>query len=289
VIRNIKIQLPIRKILIASILLALFFNVGCINKEKLKATFGDGDFEVDNSSAGTMLTLEGSASVVDLLETLVEEFSNEFEIDMTIDESSVAMADVLEGNSDIAIYDNLDIEKGNSENAEILTEDSLIVIVNKGNPEDNIDSDELTDLITDQIDIFGSDTSAQLILPDENSISWSRLLSLFPLEDYSDDFELMAVSVPPSAMILGSDDEIVEQVEKESAALGVVGADANLKKVKSLTVDSFTIDDDEYPAKIQIKLLAKDPDSAFAKKVIEYIKSDSGNSILSECGFTSVE
>jgi len=288
--KNNKKYFLIKQFFVAIMLLVLTFSTGCISKEKLRASFGDGDdLSTGNSPNSTTLTIECSTIAADLLEAIIKELSSEYEIDMTVDESSIALENVLEGNVDIAIYDNLDTDKSNPESAVILTEDGLLVIVNRDNPEDNIQPDELTDLITDQMDGFGSDTLAQLYLPEDSSVNWNRLLSLFQIESYSDNFELMEVSVPPTATILGSDDEIVKQVARNNDALGIVGADTDISNVKTLFIDSFGPDDDEYPAKLQLRLLAKDPDSEFAKAIMEYLQSESAKKILSECGFTSVK
>jgi len=290
-IYTIKKHIVIRKLLIAAILLFLFINVGCINKEQLKSTFGDGsDLDADISANNSVLTVEGTASAEYILEAIVDEFSADYEIEMSIDEPSVVLDNIIEGESDIAIFDNLDPEAADIENTEVLTEDSLFIIVNKENPEKNIDSDELSDLITDQIDTFGdSETNAHLFLPEDGTANWNRLLSLFSIESYSDDFELIDVTLPPTATVMENDDAIVKQVAKEIDALGVVGSDTKIKDVKVLTIDSYSPENESYPGKIQLLLLAKNPESDFAKSIFEFIKSEQAMSILSECGFTSVK
>ena len=261
----------------------------------------------DGESARQYLTIKGSDTMVHLVSSWSEAFMKnnpDLEVSVTGGGSGTGIAALLNGTTDICAssrdmqqkeYD-LAGQKGLSPQEFIVARDGLAVVVNPGNPVQELTSEQIAKIYTGVYTNWN-----QLGGPDQEIIVLSRESSSGTYVFFQEHV-LNKKDFTPQARLMPATSAIVQSVATDAWAIGYVGLGYALEagdQVKMLLIKAnensaavepseATVTSGEYPIARPLHFYTGGQPQALAQRFIDFCLSSQGQQIVRETGYVAV-
>jgi phosphate transport system substrate-binding protein len=261
---------------------------------------------VPGGSATTIVNI-GSDTMVNLALAWAEayhELHPEFSISVTGGGTGTGIAALINGSTDVA---NASREMKSEEFAEaevrgitpvehVVALDAIAVVINPGNPIDELSIAEISDIFTGRVtnwrEVGGEDRPIVLASRESNSGTYVYFLEKVVRGDDPDNNALFS----PEALLLPSSEIIGLEVATNPNAigydgLGYVTADQKTVRVGVTSAGPFvppsidTVNDGTYPIARPLYMYSSGEPTGAIKEYLEWIVSDEGQRIVAELGF----
>jgi phosphate transport system substrate-binding protein len=252
------------------------------------------------SSAKEKINIQGSTTVLPIIQIMAEEFMNdypEYEVTISGGGSGVGIAALIDQIADIAmssreIKEN-ELQKAREKGLDVqeytIAYDAIAVIVHaKNDPIDRLDSKTIKKIYTGFVhnwkDLGGYDRPLVAISRDTNSGTF-EIFNDHILED-----EEMA----PQVLRLTSNRPILDEVSRNLNAIGYVGFGYLTPQVKVLALDDVEPTQENvirgnYPLSRELFLYTATVPDELSLKFINYVFSGKGQRIVKEEGFIPIQ
>lgn len=252
------------------------------------------------SSAKEKINIQGSTTVLPIIQIMAEEFMNdhpEYEVTISGGGSGVGIAALIDQITDIAmssreIKEN-ELQKARDKGLDIheytIAFDAIAIIVHTNNdPIDQLDSVTLKKIYTGFIDnwkdLGGYDRPMVVISRDTNSGTF----------EIFNDHILKGEEMAPQVLRLTSNRPILDEVSKNLNAIGYVGFGYLTPQVKVLTLDGVeptweNVIHGSYPLSRSLYLYTATIPTGISQEFINYVFSDKGQKIVKEEGFIPIK
>lgn len=293
----------------------VFMGIGCTGNEDgensapVEETTSEGAPAADTPAepAGAAeeqsITLKGSDTVLPLAQAEAEEFmiaNSEKSVTVTGGGSGVGITALIDGEVDIATAsreikpDEMDAAQANGINPieHTIAYDGISVIVNPQNPVSELTFDQLRGIYNGSIsnwkDVGGEDRPIAVISRDSSSGTYEYFKEAVLLDD---EYRPDALTQPATGGIVG-------EVSQNPNAIGYIGVAYLDDTVKALNLDSgngFEAPTSEniisgaYPLSRPLYFYTNGEPSGLTKEFIDYVMSETGQTIVSEVGYFPVQ
>ena len=246
------------------------------------------------------VNVTGSTTVLPIMQIIAEEFMNQHpDVDITISGggSGVGIAALVDNITDIAMSSRKikpeEEEKALSKGLKIeeyeIAKDAVTIIVNPANTKVNhIDSETLKKIYTGEItswkDLTGEDKPVVIISRDTNSGTF----------EVFNDHILKKAQLAPTVLMLASNRAILDEVSKNTEAIGYVGLGYVTNEVRSLILDGVeptkeNVLNESYPISRGLYLYTPRSPQGMVKNLLDFVLSDEGQTIIEEEGFIRIK
>jgi len=175
----------------------------------------------------------------------------------------------------------------------ILGLDGLAIIVNKANPIDNLNTEQLALLfsgkVTNWLALGGDDIPVSIYSREANSGTWDTFKNLV-LKKYNK-------KLSPTASRYESSSKLSDLVAEDIGAIGFIGlpyvrhskllAIADDANAQSILPTLFTVGTEDYPLSRRLYFYTPAKQSVFMRNFIEFTQSAAGQNIVKKIGFIS--
>ncbi len=175
----------------------------------------------------------------------------------------------------------------------ILGLDGLAIIVNKANPIDNLNTEQLALLfsgkVTNWSELGGDDIPVSIYSREANSGTWDTFKNLV-LKKYNK-------KLSPTASRYESSSKLSDLVAEDIGAIGFIGlpyvrhskllAIADDANAQSILPTLFTVGTEDYPLSRRLYFYTPSKQSVFMRNFIEFTQSAAGQNIVKKIGFIS--
>ncbi len=175
----------------------------------------------------------------------------------------------------------------------VLGLDGLAIIVNKANPIEQLNSKQLAQLFSGEINnwsAFGGDNIPVTIYAREaNSGTWDTFKNLVLKKHHK--------KLSPAAIRYESSSKLSDEVSEDSGAIGFIGlpyvrhskllAVADDANAQSIIPTLFTVGTEDYPLSRRLYFYTPEKQSIFMRDFIEFTQSSLGQNIVKKIGFIS--
>jgi len=249
----------------------------------------------------------GSDTMVNLALAWAEayhELHPEVSISVTGGGSGTGIASLINGSTDIANASR-EMKEEEFEQAEeqgiapvehVVAMDAIAVVVNPGNPLDQLSIPQISDLFTGRITVWqelgGENRPVILASRESNSGTYVYFLEKVVQRDDPDNHDLFS----PEALLLPSSEVIGLEVSQNPNAIGYdgLGYVTPDQKALKLAVDQTgpfvaptieTVKDGTYPIARPLYMYTRGEPTGPIKEYLDWIMSDDGQKIVAELGF----
>jgi len=249
----------------------------------------------------------GSDTMVNLALAWAEayhELHPEVSISVTGGGSGTGIASLINGSTDIANASR-EMKEEEREQAEeqgiapvehVVAMDAIAVVVNPGNPLDQLSIPQISDLFTGRITVWqelgGENRPVILASRESNSGTYVYFLEKVVQRDDPDNHDLFS----PEALLLPSSEVIGLEVSQNPNAIGYdgLGYVTPDQKALKLAVDQTgpfvaptieTVKDGTYPIARPLYMYTRGEPTGPIKEYLDWIMSDDGQKIVAELGF----
>jgi len=249
----------------------------------------------------------GSDTMVNLALAWAEayhELHPEVSISVTGGGSGTGIASLINGTTDIANASR-DMKEEEREQAEeqgiapvehVVAMDAIAVVVNPGNPLDQLSIPQISDLFTGRITVWqelgGENRPVILASRESNSGTYIYFLEKVVRRDDPDNHDLFS----PEALLLPSSEVIGLEVSQNPNAIGYDGLGYVTPHQKALNVAADqtgpfvaptieTVKDGTYPIARPLYMYTRGEPTGAIKEYLDWIVSDDGQKIVAELGF----
>lgn len=213
--------------------------------------------------------------------------------------SSIGIASFIEGEVEIAMasrkikdseIENA-MEKGIRPVETVIGWDGIAVIVNKNNPLDSLNIEQLKMIYTGKVsnwkELGGSDEEIEVLVRDTSSGTYA-----FFKENVLDDEEYISTAVTEP-----NTEAVVEEVATDTGAIGYIGLAYADSSVKMLGLESTegtfhpepeAILKGEYPLSRPLHYYTNGEPEGDVKKYMDFVLSEKGQTIISDVGYLPV-
>lgn len=251
------------------------------------------------SPAQNKVVIEGSTTVLPIAQVAAEEFMNNntgANITVRGGGSGVGITSLIEGTCDIADASrpmkDAELQKaagrGIDPKSYVIAMDGIAVIVNPGNPVQNLTKKQVQAIYTGSVSDWGKvgGTAGKIIVISRDTASGTF-----------EAFATLAIDnkkVRADALMQASNQAIVNMVAKTPGAIGYVGHGYVNKSVKAVSIDGATatretILSGKYPYSRPLFMYTNGPAKGTAKAYIDYILSADGQKLVEEQGFVGLK
>lgn len=245
------------------------------------------------------INVSGSTTVLPIMQIVAEEFMNENpDVDISISGggSGVGIAALIDKIVDIAMSsrkikseeEKKALSNGLSIREFEIAKDTITVIVNPANSKMNrIDSQTLKQIYTGEItswkDLNGDDKPIVVISRDTNSGTF----------EVFNEHILKKDQLAPTVLMLASNRAILDEIGKNTDAIGYVGLGYLTDQVKGLLLDGVEPTKENalngsYPISRGLYLYTPDIPQGVMKTFIDFFFSEEGQTIVEEEGFIRI-
>jgi len=278
-----------------SLVLASLMIVGCGGKGN------------DSKSAAKYLTIKGSDTMVHLASAWAEAYMEahpDVDISVTGGGSGTGIAALLNGTTDICIASRsikakevkMAEEKGLHPNEIVTSRDGIAVVVNPGNPINDLTIEQIGKMYT------GAYTNwSEVGGPDEDIVILSRESSSGTFVFFQEHV-MRKKDYSPEAMLMPSTSAIIQSVSQDAWAIGYVGLGYGVQagdKVKMLSVMSdadspavipsvATVQDASYGIARPLHFYTNGTPSGMTQGFVDFVLSEAGQKIVLETGYVPV-
>ena len=278
-----------------SLVLASLLIVGCGGKGN------------DSKSAAKYITIKGSDTMVHLASAWAEAYMEahpDADISVTGGGSGTGLAALLNGTTDICIASRsikakevkMAEEKGLHPNEIVTSRDGIAVVVNPGNPINNLTIEQIGKMYT------GAYTNwSEVGGPDEDIVILSRESSSGTYVFFQEHV-MRKKDYSPEAMLMPSTSAIIQSVSQDAWAIGYVGLGYGVQagdKVKMLSVMSdadspavvpsvATVQDASYGIARPLHFYTNGAPSGMTQGFVDFVLSEAGQKIVLETGYVPV-
>jgi len=288
----------IKKVLLTGsmLILASLLVVGCSEKAK------DAD-----KPAVKYITIKGSDTMVHLASAWAEDYMKahpDADISVTGGGSGTGIAALLNGTTDICIASRsikakevtLAKEKGLNPNEIVTSRDGIAVVVNPGNPVEDLTIEQIgkiyTGVYTNWNQLGGGDHEIVILSRESSSGTYVFFQEhVMKKKDYS-----------PEAMLMPSTSAIIQSVSQDVWAIGYVGLGYGVQagdKVKMLHVKNdtdsapivpsvATVQDASYGIARPLHFYTNGTPAGMTKDFVDFVLSDAGQKIVLEAGYVPI-
>lgn len=264
---------------------------GCGSKGSETTEGGDGNA---NTKAPVTISISGSTSVGPLMEKIQEVYEAENQnVTLEIQQpgSGTGIKNAIEGVVEIGMSSReLKNDEEGSVDATVIAYDGIALMVNPNNLVKDITLEQVKEIYTGKItnwkDLGGNDAPIVVVSREEGSGTRDAFQEIvgYKSEELVKDATISDGSGAVKATVVGNENAIgfasFEYVDNSVAALKVDGAEPNAENVKA----------GAYKISRPFLLLTKEDTLTEAgKALIEYIKSDAGQEIVTENKLISIK
>lgn len=248
--------------------------------------------------SGNKLSLIGSTTVLPISQAAAEAFmktNKEVDVSVSGGGSGVGIAAIIDGSTDIGDasrpIQSKEImtakQKGVNPVGTVIAKDGVAIVVNNANGISGLTLDQLKGIYSGEIkkwsQVGGGDDAIVVVSRD----SASGTFEVF------NDKVLKGAKLREDALMLASNKEVEETVEKTPGAIGYVGL-AYLAGVKLITLDGVaaskaTVLDGTYEISRPLFMYTNGDPSGVAKDFIDFILSDAGQKLVENVGYISLK
>lgn len=245
--------------------------------------------------AAEQITIQGSTTVLPLVQVLAEEYLAEHpDVDISVSGggSGVGITALLDGVVDIAMSSREAKEKeiaaarkkGKDLIPVVIAYDAIVVIVHPENPVTNLSLEALRRIYTGDIRNW-----QELGGPRMPVVPISRDFASGTFEVFT-KVVLQGEEVAPHALMLISNLSILQEVSSSPGCIGYVGLGYVRESVKVVALDGVfpteeAVRTGKYPLSRPLYLYLDRPPEGEIRKFLEFIQSARGKSIIAELGF----
>lgn len=245
--------------------------------------------------AAEQITIQGSTTVLPLVQVLAEEYLAEHpDVDISVSGggSGVGITALLDGVVDIAMSSREAKEKeiaaarkkGKDLIPVVIAYDAIAVIVHPENPVTNLSLEALRRIYTGDIRNW-----QELGGPRMPVVPISRDFASGTFEVFT-KVVLQGEEVAPHALMLISNLSILQEVSSSPGCIGYVGLGYVRESVKVVALDGVfpteeAVRTGKYPLSRPLYLYLDRPPEGEIRKFLEFIQSARGKSIIAELGF----
>lgn len=286
--RSKKIKLMVGALLLTMVGAAF---TGCGSKGSETTEGGDGNA---NTKASVTISISGSTSVGPLMEKIQEAYEAEnSNVTLEIQQpgSGTGIKNAIEGVVEIGMSSReLKNDEEGSVDATVIAYDGIALMVNPNNPVKDITLEQVKEIYTGKItnwkDLGGNDAPIVVVSREEGSGTRDAFQEIvgYKSEELVKDATISDGSGAVKATVVGNENAIgfasFEYVDDSVAALKVGGAEPDAENVKA---GSYKI------SRPFLLLTKEDTLTEDGKALIEYIKSDAGQEIVTENKLISIK
>lgn len=273
------------------LLLAIGLLTGCLDKAKLNESLNDPAVpanieEAQGTAAQTTTVNTGLQCSMNVLPLMLE-LTKDLSYDVVAVGKDAAIEAVNTDISQLGIYDG-QLEEAQGL-AEIIAYAGVTLIVNSKSGLDNITSEEVRAFFTGETTELQGQTLT-MVLPEKSLPSRTLFEMFFPLK--GDVNGMQKSLIPDTALTAPSDAEVIAEVANNPNAIGVIltgSLDAQVKglKLEGIEATSSTLSGGTYIATTPIVLMAKASNEGEFNTFLELTKSEQGQEMIKNIGFTT--
>lgn len=274
--------------------LALLLGV-CLIAGSLAGCGADGTSPSASGGGSTQkLSVVGSTSVAPLAKELMNGYASvapEIQIDIQAVGSSAGVKATEDGSADIGMASR-ELKSEESAAGVTATEiayDGIAVVVNPKNEVGNLSKNQIQQIfkgeITNWKEVGGKDAEIVVISREEGSGTRTAFEEILKLEQKQGDKTISALSA--EAQVADSNGSVKSGIASKENAIGYLSLGIVDSTVKALSVDNVacsaqTVIDKTYAISRPLLMLTKGEAQGEAKKFLEYILSDAGQTIVAK-------
>jgi len=246
------------------------------------------------------INIQGSTTVLPIMQIIAEEFMiNHPDVDITVSGggSGVGIAALMDKIADIAMSSRKikekEFEKAVSRGLDVqefeIAKDAIAIVINPANNTlDRIDSETLKKIYTGEIknwrDLGGEDRVIVVVSRDTNSGTF----------EVFNEHVLKGSELAPEVLLLASNRAVLDEISKNTDAIGYIGLGYLSDQVKALTLDGIEPTHDNalngsYPISRGLFLYAARLPQGAEKQLIDFVLSEEGQAIVEDEGFVKIK